>query len=246
MPHNQIRIPQNIQPLIGDFAQDPNGQARPGEGLPLHDLFGQAEGPAHLAYFIFEQLPQRFHQLEAQVVWQPAHVVVALDFHGNALAGFGIHVGVRRLNHVGVQGSLRQVIEGAQAGGFFFKDGNEFMANDFALLLRIGNSIHGIDEAATGVDIFHGNVKFLLEQLQQALWLAFAHEALVNEHAGEVVPDRLVQQKGQGGRVNPARQGQQHPLIAHAGPHFAHGLFHKGFRGPGGLAMADVINKVAN
>ena len=43
----------------------------------------------------------------------------------------------------------------------------------------------------------------LIKKLHQKLWLTFAHEALINKHAGELVTDRLVQQERQGGRIHP-------------------------------------------
>ena len=48
------------------------------------------------------------------------------------------------------------------------------------------------------------------------------HEPGVDEDAGELVPDGLVDERRGHGRVDAARQGAQHPVAAHLGPHRRH------------------------
>ena len=86
----------------------------------------------------------------------------------------------------------------------------------------------------------------LVEELHQKLRLPFAHEALVNEHAGELIADRPVQQEGQGGGIHAPGEGQQHPLLAHLGPHIGDRLVDEGGSGPIGDAIADVISEIAD
>jgi hypothetical protein len=69
---------------------------------------------------------------------------------------------------------------------------------------------------------------------------------LVDEHAGELVANGLVQQESQGGTIHPAGESQQHLLVAHLGANLSDGLLQKSLRGPGGLAAADVIDKIAH
>jgi len=57
----------------------------------------QAELGADGANLIFEECAQRLDQLELQVVWQPANVVVTLDASGCAAT---------RLNNVWVERAL--------------------------------------------------------------------------------------------------------------------------------------------
>ena len=89
-------------------------------------------------------------------------------------------------------------------------------------------------------------MKLIVENFNQSLGLAFAHKALIDKHAGELIANGPVQQKGQSGRVNPARKRQQNSLIANFGSDLADGFFYKGFGGPGGLALTDLVNKIAN
>ena len=85
----------------------------------------------------------------------------------------------------------------------------------------------------------------LVEKLHQKLRLAFAHEALIDEHAGELVANRLVQQKGEGGGINASRESQQHPLIADLGAHISHRFVNESCCGPIGLTTTNVVNEIA-
>ena len=140
LAHHQIGVAQDVELFGGHFTQDPNRQAGAGEGMATDDFLGQAQGAAHLAYLVFKQAPQWFHQLELEILGQAADVVVALDLDGNPLAGFGIDVGARRLDHIGIEGALGQEIKGSEALAFFLKYPNKFGADDFTFLLGIGNA----------------------------------------------------------------------------------------------------------
>jgi hypothetical protein len=70
--------------------------------VAVDHLGRQAQGHAQLAHFVLEQLAQRLQQLQAQLLGQAAHVVVALD--GDGL----LALGAARLDHVGVDGALGQ------------------------------------------------------------------------------------------------------------------------------------------
>ena len=210
-----------------------------------HDFLGQTEIAAHLANLVFEQPAQGLHQLELEIFRQPTHVVVALDLHRNPLTGFGIDARAGALDHIGIQGALGQVIEGSKPLALLFKHPDEFGANQLALLLGIGHPIELVDEALPGIDVFDIDVKTLVEKLHQKLGLPFAHEALVNEHAGELIANGLVQQEGEGGGIDTTGEGQQHALLAHLGPHISHGLIDESGRGPVGFALTNVINEIA-
>ena len=199
LANNQVGITQAVQLLVGDFTQDADGQTRPREGMAAHDLLGQAEAAAHLAHFILEQLAQGLHQLELKVFGKTAHVVVALDLHGNPLARLGVHVGAGAFDHVGIKRALGQVIEGSEPLALLFEHPDELGADDLALLLRIGDALQLADEPLTGIDVFHMDVELPIEEVHEELGLTLPHEALVDEHAGELITNRLFEQEGEGG-----------------------------------------------
>ena len=124
--------------------------------------------------------------------------MVALDLHRHALAGLGVDVGASALNHIGIERALGEVVKGPKPLALLFKDADEFGTDDAALLLGVSNARELVDEALTSIDVLHIDVETLVEELDQKLGLAFTHEALVDEHARELITDGLVQQKGQG------------------------------------------------
>ncbi len=99
---------QGCQSLLVYGADDADGQAGAGEGMPPDPIFGQAKCQADLAHLVFEEHAQRLDQLEGHVFRQTAHVVVRLDARrgrGGIVAG--------AFDHVGIERSLRQEGDGA-------------------------------------------------------------------------------------------------------------------------------------
>ena len=94
-----VGLAQDVEPLAGDLADDPDAQARPGERLAPDDLGRQPELLADQPHLVLEQRAQRLDQLELQVVGQPADVVVGLDVGGAGAAAGLDHVGVERALH---------------------------------------------------------------------------------------------------------------------------------------------------
>ena len=43
------------------------------------------------------------------------------------------------------------------------------------------------------------NIELAVEKIHEELGLTLSHEALVNEHAGELIANRFLEQKGKGG-----------------------------------------------
>ena len=118
---------------------------------------------------------------------------MALDLHRHTLAGFGIHVGASTLNHIRIQRALGEVIEGAKALALLFKHTDEFRANDFALLLWVCDAIKLLDKPIASIDVLHMNIEFAIKELHQEFRLAFAHKALIDKHAGELISNRFLQ-----------------------------------------------------
>ena len=105
-----------------------------------------AAQPSDGAHFIFEQALDRLDQLEFHVFRQPPDIVVALDYAGR--------VAIQRnaFQNIRINRSLAQE-GGMDSGGGFSKDFDEFLADDFPLLFRIGDSLELIEEAVRGIDI---------------------------------------------------------------------------------------------
>ena len=109
--------------------------------MTANDVVGQVDCAADFAHFVFKELAQGLDQLKPQIFRQAADVVMAFDFHGDALSGLRIDIGVGRFDHIGVKGALGKIVKGAKPGGFFFKDADEFVADDFALFFGVGDAL---------------------------------------------------------------------------------------------------------
>ena len=83
---DRVGLAQDVEPLAGDLADDPDAEAGAGERVPADDLRRQAELLADLADLVLEQRAQRLDQLELEVVGQAADVVVGLDVRGAGAA----------------------------------------------------------------------------------------------------------------------------------------------------------------
>lgn len=129
-------------------------------------------------------------QFELHVLRQAADVVVRLDHVG--LAGLG----AGRLDHVGVDGALGEELHVLQLGGFFVEDFDEGAADDLALLFRVGDAGQAAEELVLGVGADHLHAHVLGEHGHHLVAFVQAQQAVVDEHAGQLVADGLVQQRG--------------------------------------------------
>ena len=91
---------------------------------------------------------------------------------------------------------------------------DELLTDDLALALRLGDSLQGLKEVVGRVhgdelDAGGGN-----EVVLDLLDLALAQQAVVHEHAGELVTDGLVHQSGGHGGVHAAGQAADHLGVA--------------------------------
>ena len=87
-------------------------------------------------------------------------------------------------------------ILGEQFFGGMLKHGDEFVADNFSFLLRIGHASERGQETLGGVDIFQTHMKIFAEHALDNFFFARAQETIVHENAGELIPDRLVEQRG--------------------------------------------------
>ena len=187
---------QDGQAFGGDLADDADAEAGTREGLSPDDLLRHAELEADAPDLVLEQRPQGLDQAELEVVGQPAHVVVALD-GGRPVAAPG-------LDHVRVQGPLDEELDGLallggvgdHAGGGLLEDTDELPADHLALGLGVGHAGQGGQEPLGGVhhdQVDPGGCDEVLFHLRH---LALAQQAVVDEHAGEPVPDGPLDQRG--------------------------------------------------
>ena len=200
--------------------------ARAGERMAADEGVGQAELAAERAHLVLEQLAQRLDQLHVHALGQAADIVVRLD--GDRRPAGERHA----LDHVGIERALRQELGAAELLRFRLEHVDEQLADGLALLLGIGDAGERVEEHRLGVDVHQRNVVVAAEQRHHLLGLGEPHQAVVDEHAGELLADRLVDQHRGDRGVDAARQAADHPALADLRADLLDRLLLEGAHGP--------------
>ena len=130
--------------------------------------------------------------------------MVALDDGGLIRAG---------LNHVRVDGALREEGHVGVAAGFLFKGAGELKADDLALLLGLGHAGDRGKEALGRVDGDEVQIH-AGEYVGDLFGLVFAHEAVVDIDAQKLLSDGAGKERRADRRIHAAGQAEKHLLIA--------------------------------
>ena len=211
LDEDRVGAAQQVGELALDLAEDANAEARARERMAIDHRVRQAECDAELAHLVLEQLAQRLEQLQAERRRQAADVVVALD--RDRLLGLG----AARLDHVGIDRSLRQPLGLLQLRRLAREDVDELAADDLALGLRIADAGELAEKALAGVDGDHLHVAVLGEHVHDEPALVEAQQPVVDEDAGQAVADRLVDQRRGDARVDAAGKAEDDLVVADLG-----------------------------
>ena len=211
--------------------------------MPLDDGLRHAQLAADRADLVLEQLTERLHQLEPQLLRQPADVVVRLDGRARSLEA-------HRLDHVRVEGALREEARLAPQAlghllGLRLEDLDERRADDLALLLGVGDARQPVEEQGRRVDGHQVQVEALGECVLHLLELARAQQPVVHEYARQLVADGLVQERRGHRRVDAAAQPQDHVVVADLLADGGHLLVDERARRPVAAEVADLGDEVA-
>lgn len=128
-------------------------------------------------------------ELHVHALRQAADIVVRLDRHRGA-AGEG-----DAFDDVRIERALGEEIGAAELLGLFLEDLDEETADDLALGLRIADAFELADEAIGSVDMEQMEVVVLLEHGDDVRRLVLAHQTMVDEDAGKLIPDRFVDEE---------------------------------------------------
>ena len=213
--------------------------------MAADELFRQAEFPAKRAHLVLEQFAQRLDQLHPHPLGKPPDIVVALDRHRGP-AGEG-----DALDHVRVKGALRQESDRAlavagDAAGLGFERVDEQFPDGLALRLGVVEPLERADEFFRRVDMDERDVEMAAEEADHLVRLALPHQAVVDEDAGQLVADRLVDQHRRHRRIDPAGKSADHPAFADLGADAKNLLLAEGGHGPVALESGDLVQKVGD
>ena len=168
---------------------------------------------------------------------KPTHIVVALD----QMALFGS----ARLNHIGVERALCEVLSAIDGRCDLIKDLNKLFTNRLTLQLRIRNALEAVEEAFFLIRVHKVDVQMLAEVTLDLCAFIHPEETGVHKDTGELCPDRLVDQRGYDDRVNATGKSTDDLLVANLLPDGSNGFVDKGAHGPQTLGTADVVEEVS-
>ena len=118
------------------------------------------------------------------------------------------------LDDVGVDGALDEVVGLAGLARLFLEYADECLADDFALLLGIGDALEVAQEAGLAVNVHQVDAELVAEDAADLLRLVLAHQAMVHEHAGKLLADGAVDEHCADGGIDAAGHGEQDALVA--------------------------------
>ena len=110
------------------------------------------------------------------------------------------------LDNVRVNGSLHQEVHGSDFLRFFLKDADEFLTDNLSLCFRLCYALQLVVVALLRVDAdkvqFKGSIG--PEDCLHLVALVFAEQAVIYEHAGQLLSDCFGKQNGRHGRIHAA------------------------------------------
>ena len=226
-----IGLTQRLQTIARDGTQAAHTQTRTREGLTINHIVRQTQLYTTGTHLILEELTQRLHEGKLQILRQTAHVVVRLNHLGRLRTA---------LHDVGIDRTLTQEVDTVQLAGLLLKDADKLATDDLALLLGILHALELREEALRSIDIDQVGVELVAEYLNHILRLALAHQTVVYVYADELVANGLQEQRSQHRRIDTAREGQQHLLIAHLTTHKLHLVVDEVLHVPVRLGLANI------
>ena len=196
---DRICLAQNIAAFLCDLARNANRKARPWKGMPPNKDIGQAQLAAQIADLILEQFAQWLDQLHVHPLGQTANIVMAFDRDRWPASERDA------LNHIGIERALRKEIRPADFGSLSLEQIDKRSADEFALLLWIGETRKPAQELFLGIHGHKRDVVVIAKQADDFIGLVHAHQPVINEDAGQLIADSLVDEDSGNRAIDPAR-----------------------------------------
>ena len=110
-----------------------------------------------------------------------------------------------------------RIADVGQLRGLLLEHADELLADDLPLALGVVDAGEPGEEALLRLDVDQVDAE-LAHRGDDLLGLVLAHQPVVDEHAGELVADRAMDERRRGRRVDPARQPADHAGVADLRP----------------------------
>src|SRR5262245_37622164 len=119
------------------------------------------------------------------------------------------------LYHVGIKRALCQEIDAADLVRLRLEHIDEQLADHLALDLGVGDPLQRIEELRRGINGDERDVVVAAEEIDDLLRFAFAEQTMIHEDAGELVADRLMDEKRGNRGVDAAGQTADDVALSH-------------------------------
>ena len=165
--------------------------------------------------------------------------MVALDHLRGAAAGRDA------LDHVRVERALGQERRALELRRLAVEDVDEEPPDGLALVLRVGDPGQGAQEKLSRINVDQRDVVVIPEEGDDLVGLVQPHQAGVDEDAGELLADGLVNQHRGHRAIDAAGKAADHAALAHLGADALDGLVLEPGHGPVALQPGDLVGEVA-
>src|SRR5690349_7981243 len=201
--------------------------------------FRQAELATERAHLVLEQFAQRLDQFQMHALRKPADIVMRLDCDRWP-------TGERHaFDHVGIRRALRQKLRAADFLGFGLEHIDEQFADGLALLLGVFDAMERFEKSVLRLNMNERNIVGIAEQRHDALALAEAKKPVIDEDAGELLADRLMDQHRGDGGIDATGQPADHLALADLAADLVDRLLLERAHGPVAGAAGDLAHEIA-
>ncbi len=123
---------------------------------------------------------------------------------------------------------------------------DEQFADDLALGLGIVDAFQRVDERVGRIHMHQRDVVAVAEHGDDALGFGEPHQAVIDQHAGQLIADRFVNENRRDRRVDAAGQSANHFALADLGADLLDRLVLEGAHGPVAGKAGDVAHEIAD
>ena len=128
------------------------------------------------------------------------------------------------LDHIRIERSLSQKVGAAELARLLVEDVDEQTADGLAFLFRVFNPIKCAQETVARVDMDQRNVVGAAEHRNHLIRLVHAHQTVINEDAGELIANRLVNEDCGNGGIDAAGEPTDHSTLTNLFLDFGNGF----------------------
>ena len=147
---------------------------------------------------------------------------------------------------VGIKRALREKFCLARALGRRLENFDERLADDFAFAFGIGDAFEPRKKNRRGVLVLQLDLEIARENVLHDFSLARPQHAVVDENAGELIADGLVQQRRRHAGIHAAAQAEDDVFLADLRADFLDGLLDVIAHRPAFAAAADAVDEIGD